>query len=96
MPPRGALTQAMGPLYVSVMLRALLLFMGSVLFCACKSELSAPCDSLTLAELTADCRTKVRSSCARDAGVVDESCPALQACDARIKQWLACSDGGTP
>lgn len=56
-------------------------------------ELAAPCDEATLAQVTADCRTQVRAQCARDAGVVDESCPTLKACDARIKSWLACHVG---
>lgn len=56
--------------------------------------LAAPCDELTLAKLTADCRAQVRSDCARsDAGTVDETCPTLKACDARIKSWLDCHVG---
>lgn len=72
---------------------ATLLFVLALVGCK-GTELAAPCDSLTLTELTAECRTKVRAACARDAGVVDESCPTLKACDARIKAWHDCRDGG--
>ncbi len=58
-------------------------------------DLPAPCDSLTLLQLRTECRAKVRAECQRsDAGVVDESCPALIACTKRIHEWHDC-DAGT-
>lgn len=70
---------------------ALLALLVCLPFCGRSStDLAAPCDSMTLASLTADCRTKVRANCARDAGIVDEACPTLITCDAKIKTWLSC------
>lgn len=75
---------------------ALVVASGAVMLAGCwGGELPAPCDSLTLAKLTADCRTQVRSDCKRPNGVVDEDCATLKACSARIKAWKDC-DGGAP
>jgi hypothetical protein len=63
--------------------------------CRGPAALPAPCDELTLAGVVAECRSAVRSGCARsDAGVVDEDCAVLRECDRRIAAWKACRDGG--
>ena len=69
--------------------------MGFALFsCRGAAGPPAPCDDVTLAELTVECRAEVRAACARsDAGLVDESCPTLKACDQRIANWLSCHVG---
>lgn len=77
---------------------AVALFGAMLVNCrALGGDLPAPCDSLTLAELTAECRTKVRAQCERsDAGVVDPTCPIRIECDKRVDAWHDCKDAGAP
>lgn len=85
---------------------ALFLIGVSAAFGACVSgcsvfgakELPAPCDTLTLATLKADCHRRVRATCQRDVNnAVDENCGVLKECDARIRAWHRCdADAGAP
>jgi hypothetical protein len=82
---------ALGVAAVGVAAFVLALALGG---CHARGELAAPCDSLTLTGVAAECRASVSAKCARsDAGVVDETCPTLRECDARIRAWREC-DGG--
>lgn len=83
-----------------------------VAFCACLSLIldscakpagyAAPCDDTSLLAMKNECWALVRTNCMRsDAGAVDENCPTLKACDAKLERWYQChadagSDSGAP
>jgi hypothetical protein len=96
--PRGPLRWPRYPTLEAVLLVVCLAVLAHLMSgCAPRSELPAPCDTLTLGALKAECHRRVRAKCSRsESDVVDEDCATLKACDARIRSWVACADGGAP
>ena len=78
-------------LWVAAMALCLLVLVGAVVSGCTPRELAAPCDTATLESIRVECKRAVRADCERsDAGVVDQGCATLVACNKRIDQWLAC------